>query len=506
MVAESLLVAVLEETERAQTVDPDSGASMLECFFASKNPSHTLVYWLHLNRNPDDTTPPLPATATAFKSWLSLQIASIDTLIEDQLNTILHHEKFQQLEASWRGLELLTAAASEQHRVKIRFLDVSWREIAKDLQRAADFDQSNLFHRIYNDEFGMPGGEPFGILLGNYQVAHMPYEGHPTDDVEVLRGLAQIAAAAFAPFVCGAAPQLFGLDDFDGLGQPLNYNGIFRSKSYLRWNSLRDFVDSRFVGISLPNVLLREPYTLDQCVRKGLNFTESCHSNSDYLWGNACYALGTVVIREYGNTGWFSHIRGVPRDYLSGGLVTSLPKPGFDTGERSVSAMSTSVVITDSAEKSLSDLGFIALCHCYGTPYCAFLSSASMQKPRQFQAKGATANARVSAMLQQILCASRFAHYIKVMIRDKVGSFTEETECEKMLDTWLRNYTTGRDDLSWEMRAKYPLRDFRVQVRGIPGKPGSYSCAIHLKPHYIAEQIISEIKLTTELNQIGTAA
>ena len=168
--------------------------------------------------------------------------------------------------------------------------------------------------------------------------------------------------------------------------------------------------------------------------------------------------------------------------------------------------MSTSVLITDSAEKRLNELGFIALCHCYGTPYCALLSNASIQRPKRFSDRGATANARVSAMLQQILCASRFAHYIKVMIRDKVGSFTDEAECERMLDKWLRNYTTGRDDLSWEMRAKYPLRDFKVQVMGITGKPGSYSCAIHLKPHYIAEQIVSEIRLTTELNQIGTAA
>lgn len=506
MAAEGLLFAVLEETERVHADSANADLPLLERFYASENPSHTLAYWLYLSYDQVHLESNSALTAASIKTWLSLQIATIDKLIEDQLNAILHHDQFQQLETSWRGLGLLVAATSHQRDVKIRFMDITWREIGKDLQRAPDFDQSNLFHRIYSDEFGMPGGEPFGILLGNYQVSHTPYKGHPSDDIEILRGVAQIAAAAFAPFVCGASPHLFGLDNFDNIGLPINLGSIFKSEEYTRWNSLRNFADSRFIGITLPQILMREPYSVDQCARKGLNFSEQCHRNSDYLWGNACFALGTVVMREYSTTGWFSHIRGVPRDYLAGGLVTSLPQPGLDTDETSISKIATSVVITDSAEKLLSDLGFIALCHCYGTPYSAFLSNASMQKPQQFQDRGAAANARVSAMLQQILCASRFAHYIKVMIRDKVGSFTEEAECEKMLDTWLRKYTTGRDDLKWAMRAKYPLRDFKVQVRGIAGKPGSYSCSIHLKPHYVAEQIVSEIKLTTELNQIGTAA
>ncbi len=506
MAVDSLLTAVLDATERGIAASKDADMSPVERFCLADDHTHALVHWLHLTTGGLTIDLSAGSDRVNLRVWLSAQIASLDRLIEQQLNCVLHHPRLQQLEAAWRGVELLVKAAGEQRGVKVRLLDISLREVAKDLQRASDFDQSNLFHRIYNDEFGMPGGEPFGILLGNYQVTHTPSREHPSDDIEVLRGISQIAAAAFAPFVCGAAPQLFGLDDFESMGHSLNYSGIFQAKDYLRWNSLRDTQDSRFIGICLPDVLLREPYNQEFCARQGLNFTEHCRSNNDYLWGNACFALGTVVIREFGATGWFSHIRGVPRDYLSGGLVTALPHTGFDTGEAAVPRMSTSVLITDSAEKQLNELGFIALCHCYGTPFCALLSNASLQRPMRFSDRGAMANARVSAMLQQILCASRFAHYIKVMIRDKVGSFADETECERMLDNWLRNYTTGRDDLSWETRAKYPLRDFKVQVMDISGKPGSYSCAIHLKPHYVAEQIVSEIRLTTELNQIGTAA
>ncbi len=502
MAVDTLLTAVLEATEQRDAASVGAGHTLLERFCSTEDPIQTLVYWLHLTGD----QPAPPGQPPCLRTWLSTQMASLDRLIEDQLNCVLHHPRLQQLEAAWRGVELLVIAASEQRGVKVRLLDMSLREVAKDLQRASDFDQSNLFHRIYNDEFGMPGGEPFGILLGNYRVTHVPSREHPSDDIEVLRGISQVAAAAFAPFICSAAPQLFGLDNFDAMGHSLDYSGIFQAQEYLRWNSLRDSQDSRFIGVCLPDVLLREPYSQDFCTRQGLNFTEQCHHNQDYLWGNACFALGTVVIREYGATGWFSHIRGVPRDYLSGGLITALPQTGFDTAEAAITRMSTSVLITDSAEKQLNELGFIGLCHCYGTPYCALLSNPSIQRPEYFSDRGAMANARVSAMLQQILCASRFAHYIKVMIRDKVGSFTDEGECERMLDKWLRNYTTGRDDLNWETRAKYPLRDFSVQVMGISGKPGSYSCAIHLKPHYVAEQIVSEIRLTTELNQIGTAA
>lgn len=438
--------------------------------------------------------------------WLSRQVALIDELIEEQLNAILHAPKLQALEARWRGLCALTEEASPYDNVRVRVLDVSWREICRDLDRAAEFDQSQLFHLIYNNEFGTPGGEPFGVLLGDYQVAHRPYDGHPFDDVDALRGLIQIAAAAFAPLVLAAAPQLFGVDHFSEISPTINFANIFRQSEYLKWRSLRELEDSRFVAVTLPGVLMRHPYREQQHTVGGLRFNEHNEGDNgeDYLWGNSAFALGTILIREFGEVGWFSHIRGMPRDHLGGGMVTHFtPLPQAASGNQRHHIL-TPVLITDNMERELAELGLMSLCHCYETPFAAFHSNPSLQQARQHADKGANANARISAMLQQILCASRFAHYIKVLIRDKIGAFVTEQDCERYLQRWLEQYTTGRDDLSWETRARYPLRSARVQVRELPGKPGTYSCIIHLKPHYVADQLVSELKLTTELsNAVG---
>jgi len=441
--------------------------------------------------------------------WLSRQVALIDELIEEQLNAILHTPKFQALEARWRGLLALTeeAAAYDDSNVRVRMLDVSWREISRDLERAAEFDQSQLFHLIYSNEFGTPGGEPFGVLLGDYAVAHRPYEGHPFDDVDTLRGLTQIAAAAFAPLILAAAPQLFGVDHFSELGPTINFENIFLQNEYLKWRSLRDMEDSRFLAVTLPGVLMRHPYRERQHTMGGLRFNEHNDSpgGADYLWGSSAFALGTILIREFGEVGWFSHIRGMPRDHLGGGMITRFaPLPQHASGNQRHHIL-TPVLITDSMERELAELGLMSLCHCYETPFAAFHSNPSLQQARQHADKSASANARISAMLQQILCASRFAHYIKVLIRDKVGSFLTEQDCERFLQNWLSQYATGRDDLSWEMRARYPLRSSRVQVREQPGKPGTYSCVIHLKPHYVADQLVSELKLTTELANVAGA-
>ena len=433
--------------------------------------------------------------------WLSRQIALIDELIDEQLNAILHHADLQALESRWRGLLALTEEAAPYDNVRIRVLDVSWRDISRDLDRAAEFDQSQLFHLIYNSEFGIPGGEPYGVLLGDYAVAHRPYEGHPYDDVDTLRGLTQIAAAAFAPLVLAAAPQLFGVDNFAELSPTINVEAIFRQTEYLKWRALRELEDARFIAVTLPGVLMRHPYRHERQNRSGLHFRERCvdPDGRDHLWGNSAFALGTVLIREFGEVGWFSHIRGMPVDHLGGGMVTHFaPLPQHAaSGQRH--HILTPVLITDTMERSLADLGLMSLCHCYETPFAAFHSNPSLQQAKQHGDKAANANARISAMLQQILCASRFAHYVKVLIRDKVGSFITERDCEHYLQTWLEQYTTGRDDLSWEMRARYPLRSARVQVRERPGKPGTYSCIIHLKPHYVSDQLVAELKLTTEL-------
>ncbi len=446
-------------------------------------------------------------TDLSVRNCLNQQIAAIDERLNELLNRVLHHEKFQQLEAAWRGLWYLLEAAEVEASIKIKCLDVSWKDLSRDFERAADFDQSGLFHLIYSQEFGAPGGEPYSVLLGNYEVSHRPSQTHPFDDINTLKNISQTAAAAFAPFVCGTAPQLFGLDDFDTLGQPINLDAVFRQAEYARWHSLRSMEDSRFVSICLPRTLMREPYNTKLDAYQGIRFHEDTDTgdNSAFLWGNSCFALGVVLIREFAEVGWFSHIRGAPRDFNGGGLVTQFPalkfKPDSYIGRQQ---MFTSVLISDHLERDLAEQGFIPLCHSYDTPYAAFNSCSSIQKPREHNSEAANANARISAMLQHILCASRIAQYIKVMARDKVGSYVSAKDCERLLQHWLDQYTTGREDLTWEMMARYPLRQARVIVNEDPEKPGSYQSVIHLKCHYTVDHLVSELKLTTSINSMGT--
>ncbi len=437
---------------------------------------------------------------------LSRLIAELDESISDQINSILHHSRFQKLEASWRGLSLLVNNTPHADNIKIKLLDVNWKDLTKDIQKAPDYDQTGLFHLLYNVDFGSPGGEPFGLLLGDYYVSHQPFADHPYDDVFTLQGIAYTAAAAFAPFVCAASPQLFGLDQYDDIAKPIDFSEVFRQKEYIRWSALRDLEDSRFVAVTLPQILMRKPYNIKFSCAGGLRFAEQVAStdNQNYLWGNACFALGVVLLREFNEVGWFAHIRGVSRDSMGGGLVSQLPALAYGPDTKpSMVRMSTSILMTDAVERSLSELGFVCLSHCYDTPFSAFNSVPSLQRAKRFTTKAATANARISAMLQQILCASRFAHYIKVMIRDKVGAYIDAKDCERQLQQWLHQYTTGREDLSWEMLSRYPLREARVQVLEEPGKPGSYQSVIHLKTHYTVDHLVSELKLTTALAQAG---
>ena len=439
-----------------------------------------------------------------IKLYLSQYVAQIDQLVSDQLNVILHNDKFQNLESRWRGVEKLIATASGYGNIKVRMLDVSWKEVTVDIDRASEFDQSVLFNLIYSQEFGIAGGEPFGVLLGDYEVSHRPSKRHPYNDINTLQGLAQIAAASFAPFICAAAPELFGLDSFESLANPLDFDNIFRQQEYTSWRSLRDMGDTSFLAITMPRILMRKPYKNRVLSGSGLFFNEdvSYKDSSRYLWGNACYAIGVVLLREFGDVGWFSHIRGAPRDHAGGGLVMDFPCIDHDTDSSGVAQkILTQMIVSDTKERMLNDHGFMSLCDCYDTPFAAFLNCPSLHKPKKYSSKTATANARLAAMLQQVLCASRFAHYIKVMVRDRIGAFTTAVECERMLQTWLNTYVTGREDFDWDAMSRYPLQSARVQVREIPGKPGSFNSIIHLKPQYIVDQLVSELKLTTELGQ-----
>lgn len=469
----------------------------LSYFLLEKDFSKAVNYWF--GEICGTSTPKSVAHTVAL---LTREIARIDDLLIDQINAILHHKKFQRLEASWRGLWYLVEQSKNAKLVKIRVLDLSWNELSRDIDRAIEFDQSQLFQKIYSDEYGTPGGEPFGLLLGDYQITHRPNPSHRHDDIPTLEGMALIAAASFAPFITSASPAMFGLDDFSGLGMPMNLEKTFNTEEYIRWRAFRDKPDSRFVGLTLPHMLMRLPHRTRLGSQKGLMFVEKTAGPdaSKYLWGNPAYAFAAILAREFSSVGWFGHIRGVPRGHLGGGLVTTLPTSDFETDSPGVAIRySTDVLISDAIERIISDLGFIPLCQCYDTPYAAFYSNQSVQKPKWMDSKEANINAKLSSMLQHILCGSRIAHYIKVIMRDKVGSFISAQECERYLEKWLIRYTSSREDLEWSEQARYPLRDATARVRDVPGRPGQYSCAIHLKPHYQLDNLVSELELITEL-------
>jgi len=443
-----------------------------------------------------------PISKQQLARLIVYQIAKIDEILNDTVNAILHHRKFQKIEATWRGLLFLVNESDDMDDVKIRFLDVSWPQLVRDMDRAIEFDQSNLFRKVYNSEFGVAGGEPYGVLLGDYFVRHKPSAGYKTDDIGALREISQVAAASFAPFITSVDPALFGLDDFHGLGMPINYEAIFSQAEYRNWNSFRETEDSRFIGLTVPRMLMRLPYEHDTFRSDKFAFNEDVSepNNKNYLWGNACFAFGAVLIQSFSHNAWFTDIRGCHEGIDRGGVVADLPVPSFKTDKSGVALKySTDVLITDFSEKLLSEHGFIPFCHSRNTSHGVFYGNQSVQGAQHYDKKIAEINAKMSAMLQYILCASRFAHYIKIIGRDKVGSFYSAEECENYLHKWLLSYSTASASSSEEQLAKYPLSEARVEVKEVFGKPGVYSCTTHLKPHMQLDQMVSAVKLVTEL-------
>jgi type VI secretion system ImpC/EvpB family protein len=479
------------------TADGQASAD-LEEFLREPSPREALALWLNMSSAQEC----LPRTRQEIAQVLSRDIARLDALLTRQVNAILHHHAFQRLEASWRGVRYLVDQVPEGENIKVRVLNVTWREVSRDLERALEFDQSQLFRKVYGEEFGSPGGEPFGVLLGDYQIRPHPGPEHPIDDVGALLHISAVAAAAFAPFLAGVHPSFLGLDSFTELEQRLNLPHTFEQLEYLKWRSLRRTEDARFVGLVLPRVLMRLPYGDVADRVDGFRFHEDVEAadRGGYLWGNAAYAFGGILVRAFAQSGWLADIRGVRAGELGGGLVSGLPVPWFATDSAGVVPRSaTDALITDVQEKELGELGFIPLCHCPDTDLAAFYGNQSVQRPPRFDEPVATANARLSAMLQYILCVARFAHYLKVIARDKVGTFTGPQECETYLYRWLQNYTVSDDESDLETKAKYPLREARVQIREHPSKPGTYLAIMHLRPHFQLDQVAMAVRLATEL-------
>ncbi len=483
-------------------VRPSSSLPWLDEFNTGQMPvSRALGLWL----GNDYATEP----GQKFSAWkrdaaqtLSWHIAEIDRIVSDQLNAVLHHPRFQKLESSWRGIEMLVNAADEEggHGVMLKMLSVTWREIQRDFERSNEFDNSDLFKKIYEDEFGSPGGIPYSVLIGDYEIHPRPTAEHPFDDIGILGNLAGLAAAAFCPFVCAASPALFGVDSFLTLERDVNLAAGFRSPEFVKWRSLRKTEDARFVGLALPRILMREPY--DNLSVRGFCFREEV-AGADvekYLWGNASFAWAQVLIRSFQESGWLADIRGTERNRDGGGLITTLPSISFGTDRAGVSPRSsTDLIVTDRQEAEFSRLGFLPICQCHGTPYAAYYSSQSIQEAAVYDSEVATANANISAMLQYILCVSRFAHYLKVIMRDVVGGAREPEEIQSQLDAWIKNYVTPDDSARPETKAQRPLREAEVMISGNPGKPGSYICKFNLLPHYQLDELTASIRMQTTI-------
>ncbi|GAM09412.1 hypothetical protein OR1_01690 [Geobacter sp. OR-1] len=425
---------------------------------------------------------------------INSRIAQIDRLISLQLNEVMHHSDFQKLESSWRGLNFLVDQTETGERQKIRVLNISKNELLKDMEKAAEFDQSGLFKKIYEEEFGTFGGASYGCLIGDYE-----FSSHPQDMV-LLEKMSQVAAAAHAPFISAAAPTIFNLESFTELGNPRDMAKIFQSVEYAKWKSFRDSEDSRYVALCLPHILMRLPYGQATLPVESFDFEEEVDGSSHnrYLWGNAAYALGVRVTDAFAKYGWTAAIRGVE----GGGLVQGLPVHTFKTDEGEVALKCpTEIAITDRREKELADLGFIPLVHCKNTDYAAFFSTQTCNKPAVYDSEAANANARLSAQLQYILAVSRFAHYLKSIMRDKIGSFMTRKNVEDYLSRWIANYVLLDDDAGQEMKARYPLREAQVEVVDIPGKPGAYRAVAFLRPHFQLDELTVSLRLVANLPQ-----
>jgi len=433
----------------------------------------------------------VPASRDA-EQMITARIAQVDHLISQQLNEVLHHPSFQKLEASWRGLKYVLDNSEMTPMLKVRVLNASKKEVLRDLQKAPEFDQSALFRKVYEEEYGVFGGEPFGALVGDFE-----FTKHP-EDIELLQKISNVAAAAHAPFLTAAGPELLSLDNFANLGAPRDIGRIFDNTEYAKWKGFRESEDSRYVGLCLPHILMRLPYGKESRTVDGFDYEENVDGtdHSKYLWGNAAYALAARLTNAFSLYGWCAAIRGVE----GGGLVEGLPTHNFRTDEGDVALKCpTEIAITDRREKELADNGFVPLVHCKGTDYAAFFSVQSAQKPKLYNKDEANANARLSAQLPYILAVSRFAHYLKSMMRDKIGKFMSRVECERFLNDWIRTYSVGDDNASASVKAARPLRDARVEVMDVEGKPGAYRAVAYLRPHFQLDELSVSLRLVADL-------
>ena len=426
-------------------------------------------------------------------------VKAIDAALSSQLNEVMHDPRFLKLEGSWRGLHYLVMNSETSTNLKIRVVNASKRELHRDLTRAVEFDQSLLFRKIYENEFGTPGGEPYGALIGDYE-----WTNHP-EDIEALRLISNVSAAAFAPFISAASASLMGFEDWSDLSRPRDLAKIFDTVEYTKWRGFRDSEDSRFVSLVMPRVLARLPYGDRTRPIDAFNYEEApedlsgaslAMQHEHYCWMNAAFVMGSRLTEAFARNGFCTAIRGAE----GGGKVDNLPQHIFRSDDGDLDAKCpTEVGITDRREYELSNLGFLPLCHYKNQDYAVFFGAQTTQKSKEYDRPEASANARISARLPYIMATSRFAHYLKVMARDKIGSFMEVEDCEHWLNNWIRRYVNTNEGIGPDSKAKTPLREARVEVREVPGRPGAYNAVAYMRPWLQLEELTTSLRMVARI-------
>jgi type VI secretion system protein ImpC len=418
-------------------------------------------------------------------------IEAIDAMLSKQLASIMHHQNFQQLEGSWRGLKKLVHNSETGVNMRIRLFSASKKECYRDLDRAVEFDQSQLYKKIYENEFGTPGGEPYGVLLGDYE-----FTNHPSD-IDMLRHLSSVAAASFCPFVSAASPELFGFEKWNDLAKPRDLAKIFTTAEYAKWRSFRESEDSRFIVLTLPRTLARLPYGEATRPIEEFHFEENQDNReAEYCWSNAAYSYVQCLTRAFATHGWCTAIRGAE----AGGKLEDLPLHTFISDDGDVDAQCPSEVgITDRREAELSNLGFLPLSHYKNTDYAVFFGAQTTHKPKKYDRSDATDNAQISARMPYIMATSRFAHYLKILARDKIGSFMEASDVEAWLNRWIMNYANANADANEQLKAKYPLNEAKVVVNPVPGNPGAYQAVAWLRPWLQMEELTTSMRLVAKI-------
>ncbi len=426
--------------------------------------------------------------------------AEIDRKLTEQINVILHHADFQALEASWRGLAFLVDNAQTGSDLKIKLLNISRRDLIRTLRkyRGTAWDQSPIFKRFYEEEYGQFGGEPYGVLIGDYYLDHHP------EDVQLIADMAQIAAAAHAPFVAGASPTVMQMDSWTELANPRDLTRIFQTPEYVAWRALREAEDSRYVGLCMPRFLARLPYGSRTDPVEVFAFEEDAEGPdaSTYAWANPVYAFASNIARAFTLYGWCARIRGID----SGGVVEDLPVPVFPTADGEVDMRGvTEIALSERREAELAGSGFIPLVQRKNEGIAAFVSAQSLQKPQTYDDPAATANAIISARLPYLFACCRFAHFIKCMVRDKIGTTMDRAALERWLAGWLSGYVDGAPANSpEEWKASHPLEEARVVVEERDDQPGQYDARFFLRPHYQLEGLTVALRLVSRL-QSGQA-